>query len=208
MSFGYRIKDLRNKKGLTQLELSRVLGVTDVAISRWELDENKPREKTLLKLAEYFEVSYEWLKNGINTFGQLRTVSIPFFNDIKAACGCGGICLTENQSGVIQVPNSMLKNITSVKNLVSISVYGESMIPVICDNSIIVIDTGAKIIQDGKIYVVCHQDLLRVKMIYLTPSGIRVSSYNKTYPDEFYNKEELSNGFNIVGKVIWYSSYV
>ena len=39
---GLKIRDLREKKGMTQRELAASLGVTDAAVSKWERGKNFP----------------------------------------------------------------------------------------------------------------------------------------------------------------------
>ena len=52
MSIGERIKKLRNKKGITQLELANKLFVTDKTVSSWESDRTEPSLEMLVKLSE------------------------------------------------------------------------------------------------------------------------------------------------------------
>ncbi len=57
--FGNKLYALRTEKDLTQKELSKILGVSDKAVSKWETGEAMPRLKTLQLIAECFSVSYE-----------------------------------------------------------------------------------------------------------------------------------------------------
>ncbi len=61
---GKNIKKLREKNGLTQLELADKLNVTRQAISNWETEKTQPDIDTLQKLAQIFEVSVEELIYG------------------------------------------------------------------------------------------------------------------------------------------------
>ena len=47
-----KIKQLRIEKHLTQLDVSRLLKVSQSAISQWENGETSPRTKTMLKLSK------------------------------------------------------------------------------------------------------------------------------------------------------------
>lgn len=61
-TLGKRIRDLRERKNLTQTELSQELGMkTYTTVSKWESDENFPKGKDLKKLAELFGVSSDYL---------------------------------------------------------------------------------------------------------------------------------------------------
>lgn len=60
-SFGSMISALRKEKGMTQLELAQVMGVTDKAVSKWERDLSLPDVGSLPKLAETLGVSVDEL---------------------------------------------------------------------------------------------------------------------------------------------------
>ena len=67
-----QIKLLRQKKGISQVELASSLGVTKQSISNWENDNIMPSIEMLVKLAEYFNVSTDFLL-GLSTEHNLRT---------------------------------------------------------------------------------------------------------------------------------------
>lgn len=60
-----RIRNLRREKGLTQLQLSKLLYITDKAVSKWEVGEGNPDISLLPKLAEIFDVTVDYLLTGV-----------------------------------------------------------------------------------------------------------------------------------------------
>lgn len=62
--FGNFLCELREAKGMTQLELANILNVTPAAVSKWENGESKPKLETFFKVAEIFEVTIEELMAG------------------------------------------------------------------------------------------------------------------------------------------------
>lgn len=62
--FAKRITDLRKDKALSQKELGELLGVSNKAVSKWETGESMPQMKTVIKLAEIFEISPNELLTG------------------------------------------------------------------------------------------------------------------------------------------------
>lgn len=60
-TLGEKIAVLRKEKGMTQLELAEMMGVTDKAVSKWERDLSCPDVNTLPKLAEIFGISMDEL---------------------------------------------------------------------------------------------------------------------------------------------------
>ena len=63
---GNRIRQLRQRAGMTQSELARGLNVSPALISAYELGERKPGLKSLTQLADFFQVSSDYLL-GINS---------------------------------------------------------------------------------------------------------------------------------------------
>jgi len=63
-TFGARLKTLRRERKLTQKQLGKVVGVSDVTIGYWEKDQNMPGGVSLTKLARFFGVSEDFLLTG------------------------------------------------------------------------------------------------------------------------------------------------
>lgn len=61
MSIGSKIKFLRENAGLSQIELGKILQVSDKAVSTWENDLKIPRMGTLQALADYFGVTKSYI---------------------------------------------------------------------------------------------------------------------------------------------------
>lgn len=61
---GSFLKELRKEKGLTQEQLSEILGVTNRSISRWENGVNMPDFDLVIEIANYFGVSIDEFLNG------------------------------------------------------------------------------------------------------------------------------------------------
>ena len=61
--FSKRLKELRKEKGLSQQELSIELKckITQPAIARWENDERVPNLDAVILLAQFFNVSLDYL---------------------------------------------------------------------------------------------------------------------------------------------------
>ncbi|NLY76084.1 MAG: helix-turn-helix transcriptional regulator [Firmicutes bacterium] len=66
MTLGERIKYLRNKMGLTQEELAKFLSCPRGTINNWEIDRSEPDSKMLGKIANFFDVSLDYLITGKN----------------------------------------------------------------------------------------------------------------------------------------------
>ena len=59
--FSRRLKYCRNKKGLTQAEFSKVMGIPRSTVSGYETEDKEPDMATIVRFAEFFGVSTDWL---------------------------------------------------------------------------------------------------------------------------------------------------
>ena len=59
--FAERLLDLRKEKGISQAQLARSLQVSYAVICYWETDRSEPTAPNLVKLADYFDVSVDYL---------------------------------------------------------------------------------------------------------------------------------------------------
>ncbi|EQF23650.1 helix-turn-helix family protein [Clostridioides difficile CD160] len=66
-TFGNRLKNLRSEKRITGEEFGKILNVTKVAVSNWESDRRFPDQDTLKNIADYFDVSIDYLLCRSNT---------------------------------------------------------------------------------------------------------------------------------------------
>jgi|GEM_PF-2763388 len=64
-TFGERLRKIRRDNDVTQNRLAEYLGVKGAAIAKYENQEEAfPSIRTLIKIAEYFNVSIDWLLTG------------------------------------------------------------------------------------------------------------------------------------------------
>lgn len=59
--FAVKLRDMRRAQGLTQTDLAEELGVSDGAVSHWEVGRERPSKKNLIKTADFFGVSAAWM---------------------------------------------------------------------------------------------------------------------------------------------------
>ncbi|MCF6461460.1 XRE family transcriptional regulator [Clostridium sp. Cult3] len=61
MVFGKRLKSLREEKGFTQQDIADILGVGRATIAGYETKGKQPDYEKLMKLAEFFNTSVDYL---------------------------------------------------------------------------------------------------------------------------------------------------
>ena len=65
MSLGYvmqnRLKELRRSRGYTQISLQMQTGIEQALLSKFENEERIPPTETLVRLAEFYNVSIDYI---------------------------------------------------------------------------------------------------------------------------------------------------
>lgn len=70
--FADRIKNLREKMGLTQSELAKRLYLTRASVNGWEMGLSSPSTSTIVELSNLFHVSTDYLL-GLDEKAYIRT---------------------------------------------------------------------------------------------------------------------------------------
>lgn len=210
-----RIRAVRKKLGINQVELGDILGCTEGKIKGWEQGKTltiKPKDTVLLESKYGF--NREWLENGegdmminqgdlvlndISTISAMLNgnISIPYYKDINASAGYG--CTNgECKPARITLIASMLP--VSGKNIEAIKVMGNSMSGTIEDDDVIFINKDDCEVQDGKIYVVYLCDEVYVKRLFTEPKtkAIILKSDNPLFPQLNADCDD----FKVIGRVI------
>ncbi|EKO3727506.1 helix-turn-helix transcriptional regulator [Vibrio metschnikovii] len=210
--------------------LARKLGITPKAVSKWLNAESMPRPDKMTELAHALGVSLSWLqlgeekleaKGNAELIGNMQVwdsktplgddeVAIPFLSDVRLSAGNGFICDTEQDKGYrLRFAKSTLRRYNvDPANAKCVSVKGDSMEPVLPDNSTVGIDCGNKTLVDGKLFAINHNGELFIKKLYRLPGGgLRIYSFNELeYPPREYTEAQvLEQQITIVGRVFWYS---
>ncbi|MBR2322710.1 MAG: helix-turn-helix transcriptional regulator [Clostridia bacterium] len=61
MEFKQRLKELRTEKGVTQIQIAKIVNMSKMAISHWEKGNSEPSIEQLKILANYFDVTVDYL---------------------------------------------------------------------------------------------------------------------------------------------------
>ena len=61
-----RLKEIRSSKGISQLKIAMDLNMNQNTISRYETGEHEPGINELIKIADYFNVSIDYLLERTN----------------------------------------------------------------------------------------------------------------------------------------------
>lgn len=66
MSIGEKIKELRTEKDLSQMQLAKMVGVSQKAIDYWERNVNEPKASYIIALVNFFDITFDEFFADIN----------------------------------------------------------------------------------------------------------------------------------------------
>jgi bacteriophage CI repressor helix-turn-helix domain len=79
MEFSERLKELRKQAHLTQVELASKLGIVQSSYADWERGKKKPTQENLVKIAQFLNVSVDYLVgNSEEKAAELDNIEILF----------------------------------------------------------------------------------------------------------------------------------
>ncbi|WP_082302393.1 LexA family transcriptional regulator [Pseudomonas bananamidigenes] len=138
-------------------------------------------------------------------------VALPFFREVELSDGQGNVVMLDEYGRKYRLWKGLLqqKNIHP-EDAAVVVVTGNSMVPVLPPGSLVAIDVAPGNIEDGKMYAVDHDGLIRITLLYRMPGGgVRLKSYNNAeHPEERYDGAYVREHIQIMGKVFWYSVIV
>ena len=207
-TFGSRLKALRQSKGLTGIELGEILNVSNKTISTWENNTREPNQEMTATIAEYFEVSTDYL---------LGREPIP--NDTKSEINyaiplTGGVRIPVLGSIVAGIPNTAVaeydewieisQSLAMRGEYFALRIKGDSMEPTLFDSDIVVIRQQPDV-EDGEIAAVSIAgNEATIKRIYHRSDGIDIVGDNvRAFPRMFYSNHDIATlPVRIMGKAI------
>ena len=215
-TLGSRLRKLREQRNMTQTELSQMLGMkTYTTVSKWESDDNFPKGKDLKVLAEFFNVSSDYLlglekektnKKSIesiyNQLDQPRKTKVYNFAEyqlreqnkkpqinivIRGYVSAGTGEWLEETIEEVPYEGAIPEHDFAVK------VNGESMLPLFADGEIIFVKATSEA-RDGQIIICQVNSDAYVKKL----SGNKLVSLNKQYDDILISETDDFKIFGIV----------
>lgn len=201
---GKRLKYLRNEIKKTQHEVAESIKISRANYSHFENDRNEPDGEILNRLADYFDVSTDYLLGREKTRKHVEIkqvekddlINVPIVGTIK--CGPGGIIFQEIE-GYSSYPKS---DIDSSHEYVVLNAKGDSMIgDGINDGDLALIQKEPEFVQ-GKIYaVLIDSEETTLKRVTKTDDSVILSPSNPKYDTRVITGLELES-FNIIGRLV------
>jgi len=221
--FNYNLKKYRELKSFTQEQLAnevnRLLNTKYKKSSIYSWERNvSPNVEVITTIAEILDVPEQYLfddseeilnkivsKEAPNLRSMVEhTKKIPLLNGYVGA-GSSGIIEKIEVDKYLYIDTCLVKKAYQNKEILALTVIGDSMIPYVNNNDIILyhpIEKGQYNFIDGK-YVIETMNGVMIKNLCFKCNGdIVISSCNKTYSDEIIKCDETQEYLDIVGVAV------
>ena len=202
MSIAENIKRIRLEHGLSQAELGKIAGVSDKAVSTWELGIKVPRMGAVEKMANYFGIAKSVIVDDVQPTPTKQPTIPPGFEPMPAmdvvplvgriACGTP-IMAEENIEQMVCVPSSWHSTFT-------LTCKGDSMEPRIHDGDLVAIRSQPEV-ENGEIAAVRIGEEATLKHVYLHENFIELRPENPAFGSIILNREDM-NTVVIEGKAV------
>lgn len=193
MSIAENIKRIRLEHGLSQSELGKIAGVSDKAVSTWELGLKTPRMGAVEKMANYFGITKSAIVDDAPMTSLQKPVVPPGFMPIpemvqvpligSIACGTP-ITAEQNIKSYVGVPAAWRADF-------ALECHGDSMAPTICDGDVVCIRSQPEV-EQGQIAAVRIGEEATLKHCYYQNGVVQLIADNPSVcPPMVYTGSDL-----------------
>ena len=202
--FADRLREARKAKRYSQTEVSRMLGVTQQAVGKWETGRSTPDPQTVARLAEILDTTADALLGlqqapatapavGRNAFSRYTESLVPVVGTVRA--GYGALAFEEDYG----------KEYASVKdpqNYFYLVVNGDSMEPRISDGDLALVHRQ-NTLENGDLGVLVYgsDGEGTLKKYIQRGNSVILHPFNPDYEELVIKGEELDHLY-IAGKVV------
>lgn len=209
-----RLRELRNQKGLSQLELSKYLKISKSSVNMYERGEREPGLEMFELIADFFNVDMDFLlgksdcpnksSSAVAFSGMPKNIipmpemrKIPLYGAI--ACGTP-ILADENIEEYVDIPKHVHADF-------ALTCKGDSMINARIFDGDVVYIRRQDTVDNGEIAAVLIDDEATLKRVRLYENHIALEPANPMYEPLVYWGEEMNNVY-ILGKAVSFTSAV
>jgi len=193
LSIAENIKRIRAEHGLSQAELGKIAGVSDKAVSTWELGLKTPRMGAVEKMANYFGITKSAIVDDAPMTSLQKPVVPPGFMPMpemvqvpligSIACGTP-ITAEQNIKSYVGVPAAWRADF-------ALECHGDSMAPTICDGDVVCIRSQPEV-EQGQIAAVRIGEEATLKHCYYQNGVVQLIADNPSVcPPMVYTGSDL-----------------
>ncbi len=217
MALGDNIRYLRESHGLTQMELARIAGVSDKAVSTWESNLRMPRMGPLERMANYFGVTKGSLLEDLYGSTPYAVHAAPQGDLVEDHPSCEPDKAEQNDLNM-HLPDKgpETKTVPAVQEVSAVDVYdnpptfagadfglvyrGDSMAPTLLHGDTAYIRRQA-FVPSGALAAVRRGERTEIVRIFYTEDRLILQPDNRLYPPQVYNGTHPKE-VTVLGRVV------
>lgn len=213
MRISEKIYRLRTENDLTQVDFGKIAGVSDKAVSTWELGLKSPRMKALQKICSHFNIDInafadpdseiyndsasveQRFRPPDNIMPMPKTYKIPLLGTI--ACG-EPILAAENIEDEVEIPEHIHADF-------ALRCKGDSMINARIHDGDIVYIRQQPAVNNGEIAAVLIGDEATLKRVYVHSDHVVLQPENPSFDPLVYFGDAMEQ-IRVLGKAVGFTS--
>lgn len=183
-----RLKEARKAKGMTQVEVSKIIGISQNGYSDWETGKNRVDAVSLNKLADLYGVSVNYLL-GANETAENNVLRVPVLGSVPAGVPLEAI---EDILDWEELPQSMA---AGGREYFALEVKGDSMWPDYLPGDVVIVrkqpfcNSG----EDCVVYVNGYDATLKTVRLNDADQSLTIVPRNPSYPPRTFTADEIQN---------------
>ena len=135
--------------------------------------------------------------------GDVDLIMIPMV-EARLSAGHGSLEVGGDSERSYAFRSDFLHRKGNPREMVLMRVSGDSMVPEIFDNDLVLLDRGQTEISPGRLYAVGFEDAIYIKRIDKLPGKIVLHSVNPAYPPVSLDlRGDCADQFRVIGRVLW-----
>ncbi len=194
-----KLKELRTKDAISQTTFANILGVSRSTVAMWETDKSQPDLDFVVKIADYFGVTVDYLlgREDVSRSADKRSVlRVPVYGQVAAGIPIEAITDIDDYE-------ELDADAYPAGDYIALRIHGHSMEPRMLEGDIVIVRLQDDVDSGDIAIVMVNGDEATCKKIKKTPEGVMLISTNTAYEPMFYtNKEVTELPVRIIGKVV------
>lgn len=196
-------------KGESANSAAKNLKIASGTVSEWKQG-RVPRNTTLKKIADYFDVSVDYLLGQtdikklppeVHPFSMSDTFQLEILGSIRA--GYDGALVEERSGEHFPVPNEVMKG-RRLEDLFALRVKGDSMYPTLLDGDVVILERAPSVTSGSMAAIIYNGDEVTIKKVAYVPGEdwFDMIPINPEYQTKHIEGDQLED-CRVLGKVIY-----
>lgn len=193
-----RLKELRINRGFLQKDLSEILGVDRTTYSKYESGASEPNHEMLVKLAQVFDVSTDYLlgRDITEIPHSSKGILIPVLGDVAAGIPIEAVTDIVDYEEIDEA-------LSRTGDFFGLRIKGSSMEPRMREGDVVIVRKQDTADSGDTVVVLVNGDSATVKKIKIGSDGIMLISSNPSYDPMFYSTADVEQlPVRVIGRVV------